>query len=227
MNNYSCIIVDDEPLARKIISDHASELSELSLMGEFKSAIEARSYLENQNIDIIFLDINMPKLTGIEFLKTIDSPSLIIFTTAYPEHAVDAFEFNAFDYLVKPISFQRFYKSIEKVKKHLAPSENLAIDSITVKENKRLYKIDFDTILYIEAYGDYVKIHTKEKTYTVKDKLSNYARLAQHNFLRIHRSHIIRMDKIEFVEGNQVSIAGIKLPISGGYKEAFFGKYNT
>lgn len=226
MNNYSCIIVDDEPLARKIISDHISELSELTLLGEFKSAIEVRSFLENHNVDMIFLDINMPKLSGLEFLKTIDSEALIIFTTAYPEYAVEAFEFDAFDYLVKPISFQRFYKSIEKVKKHFSSSAAQTIDSLTVKENKRIYKLPLDTIGFIEAYGDYVKIHTNEKVYTVKDRLSNYDKLKTNNFMRIHRSYIIHLDSIEFVEGNQVSIGGQKIPVSGGYKEAFFNRYN-
>ena len=227
MPNYSCIIVDDEPLARKVIIEHVNEFDELELKGEFKSAIEARVYLEDNEVDIIFLDINMPKLSGMELLKYINSNGLVIFTTAYPKFAVDAFEHNAFDYLVKPISFDRFLKSIDKVKKHLATTDSVESNSITIKENKRLYKIQLDEIFYLEAYGDYVKVHTSEKMYTVKKRLTGYEKILKKQFIRIHRSYIINLDKIDFVEGNQVSISGNKIPISSGYKDTFISRYKT
>lgn len=227
MHKYSCIIVDDEPLARQLIAEHVEELSELDLKGQFKSAIEARSFLDNNTIDIIFLDINMPKLTGMDFLRNINSDGLVVFTTAYPEFAVEAFEYNAFDYLVKPISFDRFLKSIDKIKNQFSSSESHDAHSITIKENKRLYKIKMDTILYLEAYGDYVKVHTSDKMYTVKDRLSNYENLLNADFMRIHRSYIINLSKIDFVEGNQVSIFGNKIPVSSGYKDEFLSRYKS
>jgi len=212
MPNFSCIIVDDEPLARKVIHSHVSEFEELELRGEFKSAIDARSYLQNNEVDIIFLDINMPKLSGMDFLKNI---------------AVDAFEHNAFDYLVKPISFDRFLKSIEKIKQHLSTKETTDTSSITIKENKRLYKIQLEDTLYLGAYGDYVKVHTTDKMYTVKNRLSNYEKLEDRQFMRVHRSYIINMDKIDFVEGNHVSISEKKIPISNGYKDNFLSRYKS
>jgi len=226
MPSYNCIIIDDEPLARKIIANYIHELDELILKGEFKSAIEARTYLEQEKVDVIFLDIDMPKLSGLDFLKSIDSEALVIFTTAYPEFAVDAFEYDAFDYLVKPISFQRFFKSIEKVKRQLQSSGTTTTDSITIKENKRLYKLPLRSISIIESYGDYVRVHTHEKVYTVKARLSEYEKLETSRYMRIHRSYIINLDRIDYVEGNHVSIGDTKVSISSSYKDAFLTRYN-
>ncbi len=225
MSNYKCIIVDDEPLARKLIAEHINELKELDLVGEFRSAIEAKNFASENQVDIIFLDINMPKLSGMDYLKNHHNDGLVIFTTAYPEFAVEAFEQNAFDYLLKPISFDRFLKSINKVKTHLDGQVSDKSQSITIKENKRLYKLPLDHILYIEAYGDYIKIHTADKVYTIKETLSHYEKVLDQDFRRIHRSFIIRMDKIKFVEGNQLSINNTKIPISSGYKESFMSRY--
>lgn len=227
MKKFKCIVVDDERLARALIINYISQLSDLELVRELKSAIEARAYLESNEVDIIFLDINMPKLSGMDFLKNINSNGLVIFTTAYPEFAVDAFEHNAFDYLVKPISFDRFLKSIDKVKKHLVNTDSGETNSITIKESKRLYKIQLDEITYLEAYGDYVKVYTSEKMYTVKKKLTDFEKTLKDDFIRIHRSYIINLDKIGFVEGNQVNISGNKIPISSRYKDTFISRYKA
>ncbi len=228
MKRHKCVVVDDEPLARALIINYINQLSDLELVGEFNSGIEVRNYLKENSVDIIFLDINMPDLTGMDLLISLENDQKVIFTTAYPQYAVEAFEYNAFDYLLKPISFDRFLKSVEKINKtHSRAKTQIIEKSITVKENKRLYKVSLKTIHYFEAYGDYVKVHTTEKTYTVKDRLSNYDKLNQSTFIRTHRSYIVNLDKIDFVEGNQVSISGNKIPISAGYKDGFFSAYNT
>ena len=226
MNRYNCIIIDDEPYARSLIATHIEEFRDFAITQEFKSAIEARTFLEDNKVDVVFLDINMPKLSGIDFIKNINSDALIIFTTAYPEFAVDAFEHNAFDYLVKPISFNRFLKSIEKIKDHLQSDKTQKNDSMTIKENKRLYKVSLNDISHIEAYGDYVKIHTSARTYTTKSKLSNYENLNLNFFIRIHRSFIINIDKVDYMEGNFTSIADKKIPISSSYRDGFIAKYH-
>lgn len=227
MNKLSCIIVDDEPLARNLLKEYISDLNEINLIGEFKSAIEARDFLKSSQVDVVFLDINMPKLSGIEFVRNLKTKALIVFTTAYPEFAVEAFEVQAFDYLVKPISFERFLMCVEKVKLEKSKNSEKQSQFITLKENKRLYKINLNDILHLEAYGDYVKVYTVEKVFLIKERLSNYEKLSADFFLRIHRSYIVNLRKIEFVEGNSVSINSIKIPIAQSYKDIFNKKFKT
>ena len=150
---WNCLIVDDEPLARMVIKDYLVEIADLTVIGECKNAIEAADILNTKEVDVLFLDINMPKLTGIQLLKNLPNPPLVIFTTAYPEYAVDAFELDAFDYLMKPIAFDRFLKTIQKLKKQLSKEVRSSADTLTIKEGKRIYKLELTDIFLLQAYG--------------------------------------------------------------------------
>jgi len=229
MSKYKCIVVDDEPLARKIIEDYISEIDDLKLSASLKSGLEAKQYLDNHQIDIVFLDINMPKLSGIDLVRNFDLNSLIIFTTAYPEYAVEAFEYSGFDYLVKPISFERFLKSIDKAKGHLESKcgETESNEFLIIKENKRLYKIAQKQILYLEAYGDYVKVITKDKKYITKDKLSSFVNLVNKSIIQCHRSYYVNINQIEYLEGNHAMVAGDMISISKSYKDSLVNSFKN
>jgi len=219
---YKCLIVDDEPLARKILVEYFEFLSDIEIVGELGSAIEAAEFLQKEKVDILLLDINMPRLTGIQLLKNLKEPPLVIFTTAYSEYAVEAFDLEAFDYLVKPISFDRFMKSIDKAKKRLV-EKNGANDNLpkqlSIKEGKRLYKINLDDIYLLQAYGDYVRIYTDEKKYTPKDRLMNIKASLPDNFVQVHRSYIINLSFLKYLEGNHVMVKEEQVPVSNSYKE--------
>ena len=199
------IIVDDEPLARNIIIEYSKNIPSLKIIGECSDAICASQFLQTTNIDLIFLDINMPKISGIDFLKNLTNPPLVILTTAYSEYALDGYELNVIDYLKKPYSFERFFKSINKA----IEQNNL------LKSDKKTIKIVFSDILYVEGLGDYIKIFTSSQKYisnlSMKKILSV---LPSNNFYRIHKSFIVAIDKIESIEGNIIKINNVRLPIS-------------
>jgi len=221
MKKYTCIITDDEPLARKVIQNYINELQDFEVIAQCKNAIETQELLSKTNVDILLLDIQMPKLSGIDLLKILAPRPLVIFTTASPVYAVDAFELEAFDYLVKPISFERFIRSMNKVKRRL--EEKLIDDSyqqyINIKEGKRIYKVKLKDIYILQAFGDYVRIHTDEKIYISKITLQVFLESMPASILQIHRSYAINLEKIDFIEGNQVCINGQKIPISKAYKD--------
>ncbi len=227
----NCIIVDDEPLSRRVIQKYLKDLPFLNLMASCSHAFEAMEVLQKEPIDLIFLDINMPRLSGINFAKTLSNPPLIIFTTAYPEFAVEGFELEAVDYLLKPFSQERFLKAVNKASKIL---ENKQLetasndpDFLLIKADKKLYKLKFEEILYLQAYGDYVKVFTPEKVLLTKERLSNLENnLPENRFQKIHRSYIVSMDAIQFLEGNQVKINDILLPVSSTYRAELLAKLN-
>jgi DNA-binding LytR/AlgR family response regulator len=192
------------------------------------NAFEAMEALRQHPVDLLFLDINMPKLSGISLLKTLDKPPLVVFTTAYPEFAVEGFELEAVDYLLKPFSLERFLRAINRASERLATPPTTgpqAPQHLLVKADKKLYKIDFQDISYLEAYGDYVKVFTKEKMLLTKERLANIEReLPPGLFCRIHRSYIIALSAIDFIEGNMVKIGKEKLPVSEGLKEGLLAK---
>ncbi len=223
---YKCLIVDDEPIARKILAEYLSELADLAIVGEFKNAIEVADYLANNVIDILFLDINMPRLSGVQLLKGLKNPPLVIFTTAYSEFAVAAFELEAFDYLVKPISFDRFLKSVNNAKKRLQEGENKTSSTnfFSIKEGKRIYKVALSAIYLVQAYGDYVRLFTKEKTYLTKDKFNNIKEGLPNNFLQVHRSYVINLEYLEFLEGNYVQLQNQQVPVSNTFREGLMSR---
>ena len=220
------IIVDDEPLAHEIIEEFCSMIPHIELEHNCYNAMEAMQYLNNNSIDFMFLDINMPKLRGLDFLKTLTNPPKTIITTAYKEHALEGFDLNVVDYLLKPFSFDRLVKAINKLSSIETSKTNVkkvANDTESnrffIKGDKKHHQIDIDRILYIEAYGNYTKIFLKDEMIVSHDKISTYeALLSNGNFLRVHKSFIVAIDKIKFIEGNRIIVEEHKIPIGQTYK---------
>jgi DNA-binding LytR/AlgR family response regulator len=221
------LIIDDEPLAQNIIRKYAEDIKSIEIVEFCCDAIEAIRILEKQSIDLIFLDINMPKLSGIEFLKTLKSPPIVILTTAYTDYAMEGYELNVLDYLVKPFSFVRFLKAVQKAEQQfqLIQKTTTATNplSIFIKSNKKTYQVKFSDIVYIEGLGDYIKIYT-EKTHLITNlsmkKMEEL--LPENEFYRIHKSHIVNLKKIVAIEGNMVELPNIKLTIGSNYRAEFF-----
>ncbi len=232
MKKMRCLIVDDEPLAIDVIKSHLSSYDSLELVGTSSNAIQAAEMLRNNQIDLLFLDIQMPEVTGIDFLRSLDNPPLVVFTTAYAEYAVEGFELAAIDYLLKPISKQRFDKAISKAQEYYALKQGSQVEStaeledefIFVKANQKLIKISYDDIFYIEAFADYVKIFIPEKRIvTLQTMKKMEKKLPAHKFSRVHRSFIAGLKHIESYNTSEVEINGVKLPIGKNYKDGFMG----
>jgi len=217
MSEYQILIVDDEPLARKVIREHLEKFDEPLRIHEEGDPLAALKYLESQKVDVLYLDINMPGLSGLDIAANLKTEVITVFTTAYEEYALKAFELAAFDYMVKPISMARFLQSFERIKAALSSTESPVINYLFVKEGRRTYRIKYDDVLRFQAYDDYVKVITDEKTYLVKARLSDYKSVDNNRFFQIHRSHIINLDHISFLEGNMVHISGENVPISSSY----------
>jgi len=220
-----CIIIDDEPLSISVIKNHLNEFKNIELLATFNNPIEALSIIENNKIDVIFLDINMPKMSGLEFVKTLKNKPYIVITTAYREFAVESFDLDVLDYLVKPIPFGRFYKAINKIQSRInLEKEKLDVPPlkeapfIFLKVDKKMMKIKLADILYIESLKDYIKVFTEIGDYLVhKSMTSILNELPSNNFLRIHRSFTISVHKISSVEGNTVEISEKRIPIGRNY----------
>jgi DNA-binding LytR/AlgR family response regulator len=221
------LIIDDEPLAQNVLKKYAEDIKSIEIKGCCKDALEALEILEKQTIDLIFLDINMPKLSGIEFLKTLKIPPMVILTTAYTDYALEGYELNVLDYLVKPFSFVRFLKAIQKAEHQLQLTQKSTIDekaeSIFIKSNKKSYQIRFSEIIYIEGLGDYIKIYTEKSHLVTNLSMKKMEELLPANeFYRIHKSHIVNRMKILAIEGNMVELPNIKLTIGSNYRAEFF-----
>ncbi|MEP4534448.1 MAG: response regulator transcription factor [Cyclobacteriaceae bacterium] len=220
------IIVDDETASHDNIKDYANNLTYLSFQKSCYNAFEALEYLNKHSIDLIFLDINMPKLSGLEFLKTLSNQPKIIITTAYKEFALEGYELNIDDYLLKPFNFSRFVKSVSKVSNALVnksisiqKSETTEEDKIFIKEDKKYYQIKLKEIVSIEAYGNYVKINMVDRMIISHQTLTSFTHnLPENQFIRVHKSFIISIDKIELIEGNRIHIRDHKIPIGKMYK---------
>ena len=229
MNKLRCLIIDDEPLSQDVLEKYVMDVPGLQLTGICSNALEAMEILQHQQVDLMFLDINMPKLSGISFARSLEHPPMIIFTTAYPEYAVEGFELDAVDYLVKPISFDRFIKGINKAREYwkMRNSKNLktAIDDfklfITIKSDKKIYKVDIQDIQYVQSYGDYIKIYTREKMIITSETMKNIQEVLKDPFIRVHKSFLINLKSIRYVEGNQIKIGETFIPIGQKYKEGF------
>ena len=220
-----CLIVDDEPVALDILKNHISKIDFLEIVQACRNATEAFNCISSNKIDLIFLDINMPGISGIAFAKSINKDIKIIFTTAYREFAIEGFNLHAADYLLKPISFERFLDAVNNFR-HLysfQTSENLTASSnefFFVKIDRKMHKIDFQKILWIESLSDYLKIKTTEGTKVTRETISSIEeKLPDANFLRIHRSYIINISKIESYSHEELVIENKSLPISRTYKE--------
>jgi DNA-binding LytR/AlgR family response regulator len=227
-----CLIIDDEPLALRVLERYAGDVSYLEIAGKCSNALEAMEVLHRERIDLLFLDINMPKLTGIEFLKTQKHPPIVIITTAYAEYALQGYELNVIDYLMKPFSFDRFLKAVQKAEEALKDQPariqhsqgNVTADEqfIFIKSSKKTYNVSLESILYIEALGDYVKVFTPERMIISYQSLKNIETLLPpRRFPRIHKSFIVSLSKIEMIEGNHVKIRDRLIPIGTNYKAEF------
>jgi DNA-binding LytR/AlgR family response regulator len=225
MSKIMCIIIEDEPLAVKVLSDYISQVPFLELLGTFKDAIQASDYLRQNSVNLIFLDIHLPKLKGMAFLKTLTNPPAVIITTAYHQYAVEGFNLNVTDYLLKPFDFERFLKSVTKVKaeeneKHKSISGQETKDYIFINVQKKKMKILFSEILYIESQQEYIKIITTKKEYTSKMSTHEIEALLPANlFKRIHRSFIVSVSKIESYTAEIVEVNGVSIPIGRGYRD--------
>ncbi len=226
----NCITIDDEPLALDVIAHHAEKIPFLNLKAKINNAFEAIDLLHKEKIDLIFLDIQMPELTGFELLRTLHHKPFVIFTTAYPNFALESYELDAVDYLVKPISFERFLKAVNKVKQRIShpyeSSEGLinhsTSDFIFVKTEYKTVKIFLDDILYIESEKDYVAFQLKnEKILSLLSIKSVEEFLPKENFVRVHRSFIIAFNKIEAIERNTITIEKKSIPVGDHYREFF------
>ena len=221
----SCIIIDDEPLARKGLVEYVQDTDFLKLEGEFEQPLKAMNTLLEKPIQLMFLDIQMPKITGVEFMKLLQHPPLVIFTTAYPQYAVEGFELNAVDYLLKPFSFERFLKAVLKARSILdgkgkTETPKADADHIFIKADNKLVKIRFDEILFIEAMQNYVTIHTTSKKYICYLTMKNLEdQLPSTQFVKIHKSYIVSSVKVESIERNEIKIGSHALPISRSTKE--------
>lgn len=235
------LIVDDEPLAQDVLETHISKLPELNLVQKCSNALEANDALRNHDIDLIFLDIQMPQLTGIEFLRTLSNPPLVIFTTAYPNYAVEGFELNAVDYLLKPISLDRFVKGVNKASEQLKIKKGNTIavvepttestEYIFVKADKKLIKVNYTDIVYIEGLKDYVIIRMdNNRIVTLQTMKSLESKLPTHLFKRIHRSYIVGIEKINAVVGNMVEVTEKgqpkHLPVGKNYRDELLAIVN-
>lgn len=224
----NCIIVDDELTAREILQSHLKKLDAVKVVATCKNAIEAFNALNSEKVDLVFLDINMPEISGLSFAKSITKDVKVIFTTAYREYAVDGFELQAVDYLLKPISFERLLKAVNKfigeqkqsnLKEEWSSVQEKS-DFMFVRSERKMVKIDFEDILYVESFSDYVKIHLENKMVVTRETISNIeAKLLQKDFIRTHRSFIASIAKIEYFTNEYVEISKKALPISRSYKK--------
>ncbi|QGY46449.1 response regulator [Maribellus comscasis] len=229
-----CIVVDDEPIARKYLSDYIAKMPQLQLLATFGKAADAYQTIESGEAELVFLDIQMPGITGIEFIRTLQKKPYIILTTAYSEYALKGYELDVTDYLLKPVAFERFVRSVNKVvskfdsqsgteapvSEKAGEAQPVARDFIFVKSGYKSVKIDIEDILYVEGMKEYVVIHSKEKKYTKLDRMKNFENLLKgKGFIRIHKSYIVSVKNIDAIFGNTVEVNGKQLPLGRSYKE--------
>ena len=230
-----CLIVDDEPIAIKIIHSYIDKIPNTEVIAECKNALEANHVLKSKSIDLIFLDINMPEISGIEFLKTLSNPPRVIITTAYREFAVEGFELDVIDYLVKPISFERFLKAINR----FSPQENITFPTGTngdkettnkylyLNEGRKVHKVNLNDILFVEGMKDYIRVHLRNKKITIKEYIGKIEeKLPSQKFLRIHKSYIVAINEIDSFTANTVEVGNKELPIGRTYKRTVLALLN-
>ncbi len=225
MSKTTCIIIENEPLAAKVLSDYVLQVPFLELQGTFKDAILATDYLRDNSIDLIFLDIHLPKLKGMAFLKTLTNPPAVIITTAYHQYAVEGFNLNVADYLLKPFDFERFFTAVNKIRtaqrgKQRSKEREEIKDFVFLNVQKKKVKILFSEIVYIESQREYVKIKTTKKEYISKMSTHEIESLLPANlFKRIHRSFIVSISKIESYTADTIEVSGVSIPIGRGYRD--------
>lgn len=226
---YKCLIIDDEPIAIRVIKTHLSAFSDFEVVAECSNALEAMPILSKRNIDLLFCDIQMPQITGVDFVRSLANPPKIIFTTAYRDYAIEAFDLNVVDYLLKPISFERFTKAInnflesESIKNNATPLQEIPEQKnrefIFLKADKKHYKVNLNDILYFESLGDYVIAFTTNKKIVTKERIGKLLEnLSKEQFLQIHRGYLVSIAKIESVGPGYIEIDKKKLPVGRNFK---------
>lgn len=220
----NCLIIDDEPVARKGLEEYVNEVEFLQLIGNCENAIKAAAYMNDHKIDLLLLDIQMPKLSGIDFLKSLKNPPLVIFTTAYSEYALESYSLDVIDYLVKPIPFERFLKAVQKAFDFYSLKQKTNTEGIQdfffIKCDHKYEKVDYAHVLYIEAMQNYCIIHTHDRkliTYITLTGLEEH--LPDQKFIKVHKSYIVSIDKIKSLDGNEISIGNNQIPISRNLKD--------
>jgi len=235
MEKFNCLIVEDEPLAAEVMEDYVKQIPFLQLKGICSDAIFAMEFLQKEKIDVVFLDIHLPRLKGLDFIKTLKRPPQIILTTAHREYAIEGYELNVVDYLLKPISFNRFLAAVNKLKTQNNPEISFPSPSHTpgermhlfVNVNKKRIKVYLDEILYIESKKEYIKIVTKQSSYLTKFQLGEIEeQLASNNFLRVHRSFIVSREKVDAFSASEVEVGGVQIPIGRSYKELINSQFS-
>ena len=228
MEKYNCIIVEDEPLAAEVLEDYIKQIPFLELKGICEDAIFALEFLQKQKIDVVFLDIHLPRLKGLDFIKTLKNPPQVIITTAYRDYALEGYELNVVDYLLKPINFNRFLMAVNKLRSQptgeilISPAATSTSERphLFINVNKKRVKVYMDEILYIESKKEYINIVTKERAFLTKFQLGEIEEhLAKNNFIRVHRSFIVSSEKINAFSATEIEIGGLQIPIGRSYKE--------
>lgn len=233
---YNVVIVDDEFLARKLLQDYVSKINSLQLVASCANAVEAIEALKNNKVDILLLDIQMPDITGLELMQSLEHKPAVIFTTAYSEYAVDAFNLGVTDYLLKPFDFPRFFQAISKAigsnaqvvdnaSKNTLDAVSKSADFITVKADYKLYKINYDDLLFIEGQHEYVTFHTPQRRITALFALKDLEEmLPQDRFVRVHKSYIVSFDHIQDLDKSDVTVAGTKIPVGASYRDELLAR---
>lgn len=235
-----CIVVDDEALARRLLRDHIGKIPELELVAQCENPLQARAEITKHNIDLMFLDIQMPEITGIDFLKTLKTKPLTIFITAFPDYALQSYELDVIDYLLKPVSFERFYQAVNKAVDYLSYRSQKGTEPVVknedtmydkgyfyVKADYKIVRVNYRDILFIEGLREYVQIHTENKkivTYISMQKMTEL--LPSKYFFRVHKSYIVNLQKIESIQGNLITICGKHVSVSKNQKDEFIRRIN-
>jgi DNA-binding LytR/AlgR family response regulator len=223
----NCLIIDDEPVARKGLAEYAKDIEFLNVIAQCENAMKASTFLQEEKIDLLFLDIQMPKLSGVDFLKSLKNPPMTIFTTAFSEYAVEGYSLDVVDYLIKPISFERFLKAVHKAHDFhkMKNTSQVTENYFFVKSNGRIEKVDFNEILYVESLQNYVTIHTKDRKLITYLTLSGLeSQLPADRFMKVHKSFLVALAKIESIDGNELIIAKARVPISRTLKDEVLQK---
>ncbi len=229
---YRCLIIDDEQLARQLLEGYVSRIPNLELAASCKNPIDGLDIMQNESIDIVFLDIQMPEMLGTEFVKSLLTRPAIIFTSAYRDYAIEGFELDIVDYILKPISFERFLQSFNKATDRLQIARGKSVKSeaefITVKANHRIYKINYDDLIYIEGLGEYVALYCKNRKVVALESLKNLeSMLPSSLFIRSHRSYIVNKAEIISLYGNQIEIQDNLLPIGKSYRQTMHDYFSA
>lgn len=225
-----CIIVEDETLAQEVIKNHLQQVDRFELVATCRNAPEALHALTTMDVDLMFLDIRLPGMSGLQFLQSLPNPPLVIITTAYAEYALEGYEFNVIDYLLKPVSFERFLKAINKIvdgrlmPQNAKQTDQLQADHLFVKSNSKFFRVNFSSISYIEGMKDYLKIHTRENTLITHQTLTDMEKLLPPGkFIRVHKSYIVAIASIRAIYGNTIEVDTISIPIGLSYKDKVMG----